>query len=137
MFGKAILSSIILVAELIAQGQGKGGSANGGSNPAAGQNPGTGGKNPGTGQNHGNSNNAGGQSKKYKSIQWITSAADTAAALLSAGKADVQFQSSLDLTNISVWLTPSLANLTPDPKSFDTIAKGSTYTITLTLPNQP
>jgi uncharacterized protein (TIGR03437 family) len=137
MVGKAILSSAILVAELVAQGQGKSSPGNSGSNPPAAQNPGMGGKNPGTGQSHGNSSNAGGQSTKYGSIQWITSAADAAAALLSAGKADVQFQSSLDLTNISVWITPSLASLTPDPKSFDTITKGTTYTITLTLPNKP
>jgi len=139
MVGKAILSSLILVGALVAQGQdvGNGGSGNSGSHPAAGQNPGMGGQNPGAGHNAGNPGNGHGQSKKYGSIQWITNAADAAAALLSAGTADVQFQSSLDLTNINVWLTPSLASLTPNPKSFDTITKGNTYTITLTLASKP
>jgi uncharacterized protein (TIGR03437 family) len=138
MVGKAILSSLILVGALVAQGQGVGdGPGNSGSHPTAGQNPGMGGQNPGAGHNTVNAGNGHGQSKKYGSIQWITSAADAAAALLSAGTADVQFQSSLDLTNINVWLTPSLANLTPNPKSFDTITKGNTYTITLTMPNKP
>jgi uncharacterized protein (TIGR03437 family) len=139
VFGKAILSSWMLVGALVAQSQGvgTGGPGNSGSHPTVGQNPGTGGQNPGAGHNTGNSGNAHGQSKKYGSIQWITSAADAAAALLSAGTADVQFQSSLDLTNINVWLTPSLASLTPNPKSFDTITKGNTYTITLTMPNKP
>jgi uncharacterized protein (TIGR03437 family) len=135
--GKAIISSLILVGALVAQGQGvgKGGSGNSGSDPAAGQNPGAG-HNSG-GQNPGNSSSAGGQSAKYGSIQWITSGADAAAALLSSGTADVQFQSSLDLTNIKVWLTPSLASLTASPQSFDTITKGNTYTITLTLASKP
>src|SRR5260370_31826324 len=87
MFGKAILASWMVVGALVAQNQdvGRGGPGNSGSHPTVGQNPGMGGQIPGVGHNTGNTGNGHGQSKKYGSIQWITSAADAAAALLSAG----------------------------------------------------
>jgi uncharacterized protein (TIGR03437 family) len=51
--------------------------------------------------------------------------------------AEIAFQSNVDLKNIQVWLTPSLAALMVDPEEFPEILKDTVYMITLTLDNQP
>ena len=79
--------------------------------------------------------NSGSQSKPHQSIEWLTSEAATEQALLDKGTAEIQFRSSVDLKNVQVWLTPSLAALTVAPAEFVEILKDKVYTITLTLDN--
>jgi len=81
--------------------------------------------------------NSGNQPKPHKSIQWLTSEDDVEKALLDTGTAKIEFKSSVDLTNIQVWLTPSLAALMVDPEEFAEILKDQVYMITLTLDNPP
>jgi hypothetical protein len=77
--------------------------------------------------------NSGNQSKPQKSIQWLTSEQDVEQALLDKGTAQIKFQSGVELKNVQVWQTPSLAPLTVDPAQFPEIQKDTIYTVTLTL----
>jgi uncharacterized protein (TIGR03437 family) len=51
--------------------------------------------------------------------------------------ANIEFKSGVDLKNIQVWLTPSLAALMVDPEEFPEIQKDTVYMITLTLDAPP
>ena len=79
----------------------------------------------------------GNQSKPHKSIEWLTSQQDAEQALIDVGTAQIKFKSGVDLKNIQVWLTPSLAALKRDPEVFPEIQQGTVYTITLTLDAPP
>lgn len=79
----------------------------------------------------------GNQSKPHKSVEWLTSRQDAEQALIDTGMAKIEFKSGVDLKNIQVWLTPSLAALKTDPEEFPEILQGTVYTITLTLDAPP
>lgn len=79
----------------------------------------------------------GNQSKPHKSIEWLTSRQDAEQALIDTGMTKIEFKSGVDLKNIQVWLTPSLAALKTDPEEFPEILQGTVYTITLTLDAPP
>ena len=82
-----------------------------------------------------------GQTKVHAKITWLTDKAGLEAVLLdpenTTMEVDVQFQSSGDIENLDVWLTPSLQGVTADPESFDEIKKDVIYTITLKLDERP
>lgn len=80
---------------------------------------------------------SGNQSKPQKSIEWLTSEQDVEQALLDTGTAEIDFKSSVDLHNVQVWLTPSLAALMVDPEGFPEILKDTVYMITITLDSPP
>lgn len=91
----------------------------------------------GSGSPSGGSGSPSTPAKPEASITWLTTEADIDQALLATGTANVKFQSSADLQNIQVWLTPSLTDVTPLPAQFATILKNTVYTIALKMPKLP
>jgi len=74
---------------------------------------------------------------KAVSITVITPKTEIEQGLSVAGLVAIQFKSSADLENISVWLTPSLDDVKATPDSFAKITKDTAYSILLEVKNKP
>ena len=119
-------------------GQGNSGNTPGASHSNAGGNGNSNAGGNGNGNAGAPNSSAGtGVSNTKPGIQWLTDNATIADELLNDGVSHIDFQSSTDLENVTVWLTPSLAGVTADPIEFPTITKDTLYSIELLLDEPP
>jgi uncharacterized protein (TIGR03437 family) len=105
--------------------------------PGKPSNPGPPSEPPGKPDNPGNPNPGSSTPKAHAFITWLTDRQVVETELKESGKSTLKFKSASDLTNLTVWLTPSLVGLTADPTLFATIKKDTEYSIKLTLENEP
>jgi len=136
-FLKTLVWCAAIATCLLAQGQGNGngnGKGKGGTtNPGNSGNPGNG----NGGDTATETSSTSGTPLNGNTIEWLVPETSTAADLLDAGVATVEFKSKVDLEDVAVWLTPSLKGLVADPLLFETITKDTVYSIELTLEDPP